>query len=218
VIIEISIYLFISGLLFGSGPCIATCGPILISYIAGTNKHFLKALGVYALFSLARITVYLLLAIVIFFFGKFSLERLLGDYFKLVVIIGGGFVVLVGLLTALGRRHEIKPFNFLYKNIVEQDKKSIVLLGIIMGILPCAPLLAILSYIGLVSKGWVISLVYALSFGLGTILSPLIILAGLSGLLPGFFVNKRARYSRIFSLICGLIIVVLGIQLISRAL
>lgn len=207
--------LFLCGLLFGSGPCLASCGPILISYIAATKKNILKGLVVYVLFSLARISVYLLLGVAIFSLGRFTLERLLGDFSRYIFIIGGGFIVLIGVLTAGGKRLEIKPLNFLHRNILERDKKSVVIVGLIVGLLPCVPLLAILSYVGLVSKSWLQSLFYSLSFGLGTFVSPLILLAILAGVIPQWFQDKK--YYSVFRFICGMIIIFLGLQLIYRA-
>jgi sulfite exporter TauE/SafE len=215
---KIALGLFISGLLFGSGPCIASCGPILISYIAGTKTNLLKGLKDYILFSLARISVYIILGLIIFFLGSFTLQRLLGDYSKYIFILGGSFIILIGLLMVLGKRLEFRFLRFFHKNILERDKKSMILLGAVIGFLPCAPLLAILSYTGLVSKSWIDSSLYNFSFGIGTFVSPLILLAMLAGLIPRFLAKEKAAYSRIFSLICGLVIIFFGVQLIIRAI
>jgi len=214
---KIIIRLFILGLSFGAGPCIASCGPILIFYAAGTKKDDLKGLKAYALFSLARILVYLVLGLLVFFLGTFVLDRLSGVFSKYILIIGGLFVVLMGVFTALGKRLEFRTWQFWQKKLIEQDKKSMVMLGLIIGFLPCAPLLAILSYIGLIAKHWFSSLLYSLAFGIGTFVSPLILLVMLAGLIPKFFLNKKEIYSRYFSFICGLIIIFLGLQLFRRA-
>jgi sulfite exporter TauE/SafE len=195
-----------------------SCGPILISYIAGTNKNIPKGLKDYFLFSLARIFVYILLALVIFFLGSFTLERLLGRYSKYVFILGGGFIVLVGIAMALGQRLEFKLWKFIQKNTLQNNKQSPIILGLIMGFSPCAPLLAMLSYIGLVSKSWFYSLLYGISFGLGTFLSPVILLIILTGFIPKLLIPRQAVYSRIFSFICGLIIMFLGVQLLTRGI
>jgi sulfite exporter TauE/SafE len=153
----------------------------------------------------------------VFFLGRFAKERLfIGPLFKYIIILGGFFIVIVGLLMLLGKRWEFKLCQFLYKNILEHDKKSIVILGIIIGILPCAPLLAILSYTGLIAKSWLEAVLYSFSFGLGTFMSPLILLVMLAGAIPKFLLDKKEIY-KVFSFVCGLIIVFLGIQLIRRA-
>jgi len=214
---KIIISLFLTGLLFGSGPCIASCGPFLITYIAGTKKSISKGVMVYILFSVARISVYVALSLGIFFLSRFAMEKILGGLYKYVLILGGAFIITIGLFLAFGRRLEFSFWQSWHKNILERDKKSIVAVGLVIGLLPCAPLLAILSYVGLVSRTWVSSLLYSFAFGIGTFVSPLVLLAILAGLIPHLFLQKKAIYSSIFSLICGLIIIFLGIQLILRA-
>jgi sulfite exporter TauE/SafE len=88
------------------------------------------------------------------------------------------------------------------------------MLGLIIGILPCAPLITVVSYIGLIAKHWFNTVIYSLSFGLGTVFSPLLVLLIFTGLIPKFI--KKERIYRIFNLACGLIIVFLGVQLIRR--
>lgn len=202
------------GLSFGSGPCLASCGPVILSYIAGTRKNVSKGLVVYSLFSLGRIFVYIALGLSAFFFGKFVMEKFLFSFSKYLIIIGGGFIFLVGLLLALGKKFKLKFCSLLQENILVNDKKSIIMFGLIIGVLPCAPLLAIFSYVVLTSKSWFDSLLYSLSFGIGTFVSPLIFLVIFVGLMPGKLIGRN--YDRIFNLVCGLIIMFLGSQLIMR--
>lgn len=210
--------LFISGLLFGWGPCLASCGPILISYIAGTNKDVPRGLKDYLLFSLARISVYVLLALVIFFAGSFVLERLLGKYAKYGFVLGGGFIVFIGLAMILGKKAEFKLWKRIQPRLAENNSQNLILMGFIVGVLPCAPLLAVLSYIGLTSKTWLNSLFYSFSFGLGTLLSPIILLIIITGFIPKLLLPRQAVYARVFSLVCGIIIVIFGLQLVMRTL
>lgn len=214
---RIAFSLFLAGLFFGAGPCIASCGPFLITYIAGTKKNIAKGILVYLLFSLARIAVYAGLGLAVFFVSELTVGSLLGGIYKYVLLLGGSFIVLIGLFMALGRDLEFKFCHFLHRNILEHDTKSVIAMGLIIGLLPCAPLLSILSYVGLISRTWPASLLYALSFGMGTLVSPLILLAVLAGLIPRILLEKKAAYYRAFSFICGLIIVFLGAQLIWRA-
>jgi sulfite exporter TauE/SafE len=214
---RILLNLFLSGLLFGSGPCIASCGPILISYIAGTKKGISNSLLVYLLFSLARVFVYLSFSLLIYFVGVFFTERFLGNISKYTIVFGGLFIIAIGLLMILGKRPEFKSCRVLEKKFLEEDKKTIITLGLVVGLIPCAPLLAVLSYIGLVSKTWMNSLLYSLSFGLGTLVSPLILLALLAGLIPRWLKDKNSVYNHLFNFVCGLIIVILGARLLIRA-
>lgn len=216
--IKILISLFLTGLLFGSGPCIASCGPLIISYVAGTGKNITKGLLTYIVFSLSRITAYFILALLIFFLGRFTVERFAADYSKSIFTLGGIFIIFVGALMVLGKHLAFGFLNFkkIQNFILWKDVKSIILLGLIIGFLPCAPLIAVLSYIGLISKSWPNSILYSFSFGAGTFLSPLILLVMLTGLIPKLFTARLTIYYRLFNIICGLIIIFLGIQLVYR--
>jgi sulfite exporter TauE/SafE len=209
---RIIITLFVSGLLFGSGPCLASCGPVLITYIAGTKKGIAASLKAYILFSCARIGVYIALAVVVFFLGEFVMQNLSRQYARYVIITAGIFMLLLGSAMILARQKE--PAFCRY--VLGQGRKNEIILGLLFGLLPCGPLLAILSYIGLVSKSWLNSSLYALVFGLGTFTSPLVLLAVLAGLAPKIISRQKEAYARIFSAVCGLIIIILGINLIRK--
>jgi len=212
---NILLSVFVLGLTFGSGPCLASCGPMLISYVAGTKKTGLRGLGVYFIFTAARVSVYIALAILAFFFGNIAFERILGDNLKYITIAGGLFIIFIGLLIASGRETKLKYFHMCSMKMLERDTKSIIALGLFAGILPCGPLIAVLSYIALVSKTWMASLFYSLSFGLGTFFSPLILLVIFSGFLP-VLAQKSVLLQRVLSFVCGLVIIFLGLQLLRR--
>jgi sulfite exporter TauE/SafE len=204
------LYFFLTGLVFGSGPCLASCGPILVSYIAGVKRNALGGLVIYLLFSLARLSAYIILSVLVFVLGDIAIHRVSSDFVKYIFIFGGIFIILLGISVASGKRCEA--------GLQKHGKKTAFGLGIIIGFLPCAPLLAVFSYIGLVSKSWAQSLFYSFSFGAGTFLSPLILLSMLAGLMPQVFINKKAAFYPVFSFICGGIIIFLGVQLLLKGL
>lgn len=195
---------FLMGIVFGSGPCLASCGPVILSYIAGTRKNILGSLREYLLFSFSRITVYIILALAIFFLGRVVLDRLLANYSKYLSILAGFFIILTGIFIALGKTMALKI-------------KGGLVLGVVMGLLPCGPLMALLSYIGLTAKTGIQALWQSVSFGAGTFISPLLLLVVFSGLIPRFLSEKKSIYLRIFNFICGTILIFLGINLLYGA-
>lgn len=211
--IRIIISLFLLGLAFGSGPCLYSCGPVLISYIIARHKNIAASLLTYIVFSLSRVLAYVGLGIAVFFLGRFAVESRLGDFSKYIFWLGGGFIILLGITSIMGRDIQSGICRFLY---AKGDNKNTIILGLIIGLLPCVPLLVMFSYIGFVSRSWAHSLIYSLSFGLGTIVSPLIIAAVAAGLIPDFIIRKKHSYGRVFSFICGLVMVFLGLYLIKR--
>lgn len=206
---------FLLGLSLGIGPCLATCGPLLISYIAGTQKDSIKGIGAYIIFSLSRIFVYVLVGLSVFLIGEFAPKYFFSSVQRYIFILGGIFISAVGFLIAIGRNHENKSCRRFQEVLLKKDTKTIILLGVFMGIAPCLPFISAASYIGLVSKAWTSSLLYSLAFGIGTAISPLLILAALAGLIPKILINQD-RLSTIFNFICGVILIFLGVNLILK--
>ncbi len=208
--------IFLLGLFLGSGPCLASCGPLLVSYVAGTGKSPRAGVLSYFLFSWTKILAYLILCLAIFFSGRLAIEMAWVNFSKYIFILGGLFIIALGIFIALGSRLEFQPWWKLRAKFIKNDRKSMLILGLITGLLPCAPLLAALSYIGLISASWPAALLYGLSFGIGTLFSPLMALTIFAGVIPGFFLRTNNLYRRIFNLICGLIIILLGLRLFWR--
>ena len=208
---------FLLGLSFGFGPCMSSCGPILISYVAGRQKNVLKSLSTYWIFSSGRIFAYLTLGLLFFSFGKLIAERLLTGLAPYVFIFGGAFIIVVGILLALGKRIESGLSTALYTRLLEKDRYSIFILGAIIGLLPCPPLIAVFSSQGLLAKSWFSSIVYMLSFGTGTALSPLVLLIVFAAWLPRISLRRKALMGKVFNFVCGLILIIMGGQLVWRA-
>jgi len=183
----------------------------------GTGKNNLKSLYSYILFSLSRIFAYLILGILFFFLGELLIGSVFERISRYIFIFGGCFIVIMGILMILSVKLESQTCPLFLKNLLFQDKKNILILGLIIGFLPCAPLLAVYSSTVLVSKSWVSFLMHVASFGLGTLFSPLLLIVFFAGFIPAFFINKKPLFSRILNILCGLIMLVLGTQLVLRA-
>lgn len=216
--LRLAFALFLTGIALGAGPCLASCGPMLISYTAATKKGIKDSLRLYLIFSLSRIFVYLILGLVV---GLLSQVFLLGSYqqdiAKFIYLIGGGFIFLLGLLIMLGREPRFKFCQVLRNNFIEKDAKSIFVFGLVVGISPCAPLIAVLSYIGLASLSWFKGALLSLSFGLGTVISPLVLLVIFAGFINKLFKQNEHFYA-LFQKICGAILCFLGLHLFITTL
>jgi ABC-type nickel/cobalt efflux system permease component RcnA len=209
--------LFASGLFLGAGPCLVTCGPILISYIAATRQNPKQGILVWFLFSMSRICVYLILSVSIFLLGEFLVKRNLIYIAKYIYLLGGMIIILIGIFIIIKDSAGTSRFCSIISERINQRllKVQPITLGLIMGSIPCAPLLAVLSYIGLVSVTWQRCILYSLIFGLGTLISPLMLLALAAGFIPKILLNKPGVY-RVFRIVCGFIIVFFGAQLVFQ--
>jgi sulfite exporter TauE/SafE len=182
--------LFTIGITMAFGPCLFFCTPIVLSYIAGTQDNWRKGFKSVLIFSMSRAIVYVLLGLLAGFFGK-MLTTTLDKYSLTIYFIGGIFISLSGILILLGKNPNLHLCQTLRKYTVEDDIRNTIILGIIIGLLPCTPLLGILVYISLVSKDLWQGALLGLSFGVGTMISPLIIFG-----------------------VCGFLLFLFGIQLI----
>ena len=90
------------------------------------------------------------------------------------------------------------------------------MLGFSVGITPCAPLLALLFEITLISKNAMEGMSYGLAFGLGTFLSGFIVVGILTGILASFpaHILKSKAGKLIFRIACALLLISLGASLI----
>jgi sulfite exporter TauE/SafE len=183
----------------------------LVSYIAATKEGPGRALKTYGVFSLTRIAVYALFGVAAGFFGESVFQRFSETLLpKVLYIVFGAFCVLLGSLllfqrSAWGRRCQ----GALSRCAGPKDHGNAVLFGLVIACSPCAPLLAVLGFIALISDTWVKGVVYMSAFGLGTVLSPLILLAAGAGWAAGFL-KKYERAAFFLKVLCGAVLLLLG--------
>lgn len=204
------------GLMLGCGPCLVFCTPIVIPYVAGSKKGWLEAFKGILAFSFTRMGVCGVLGFLAALLGGLARERFYSERWEWTIwIFGILFVLILGILLVLGKEPRFKLCHVLRREIVDSPIKSMTFLGVMVGILPCAPLLGILAYIAYLSKSALAGAFWGLSFGLGTASSPLIIFGTLAGGLPGTVIRNPRIYS-IFSRLCGLFLIGFAIQMMIK--
>ncbi len=91
------------------------------------------------------------------------------------------------------------------------------LFGFLMGIAPCVPYVAILTYIACVAENAILAgLLYAAVFAVGTAIAP-IVLGSLVGIIPEKLFRSE-KMLKIFQVVCGVVLSLFGIQLIYYVL
>jgi sulfite exporter TauE/SafE len=211
--------LFVAGLVLGSGPCLMSCGPLLVSYITARNETPGQGVGTYVVFALTRLVIYLLLGAVAGWVGEWVLGRFFESFFLQVLFTAFGFFLVVfGLLIALS------PMSFggacrrfLNRSSGSREIINVIIFGIVVSLAPCLPLVAVLGTIALISDVWTKGLVYMFFFGLGTVLSPMVALAFFAGWV-GRWMKKNAAVLRVVNVVCGLVLVYLGVTFLIRSL
>lgn len=205
------------GFSFGfAGPCFLICTPILLAYIGGRKANWKQSLIDIFIFLLGRLLAYLILgylaglsAVILRRFSS------LGPVFFLKPV-AGVIIILLGIYVWSGK----EPISWICrcKTSTIFSFTSLFILGFIIGIYPCAPLLALLLEITLIAKTALEGMSYALFFGLGTLISGFMVIGALSGIftyLPArAFKSKRSNL--IFRAICALFLIFLGAGLIFK--
>ena len=205
------------GVALSWGPCFSFCGPITLPYIAATQKGWLKGLKLSLVFSLARVVSYVVLSLISVSIGQYVIARFYeGQAKPITYIIVGAFISLLGIIILIGKTpylHLCPPF----KKVGPGGLREMALLGVLVGFAPCLPLLGVLAYIAFHAYNFLQGFLLGLTFGAGTLISPLILCGCLAGGISSALLKKPLVY-KIFSRICGLILMYFGIGMIIRAL
>jgi sulfite exporter TauE/SafE len=204
--------LLAAGIGMGWGPCLALSGPILLPYIAATKGGWREGLRASAAFSLGRLLALAILgglaSVAFASINRFFPPHRSG-YLYLVMAV---FIVLMGVLIVLGKGFRSPFYHSLREHILERGTTSMLGLGFLIGIAPCATLVAILTYVACVATNALYGIFYALSFGVGTVV-PLMILGPVVSFFPEKLL-KSATPLRVFRAICGAILILFGLQLL----
>jgi ABC-type nickel/cobalt efflux system permease component RcnA len=200
--------LLLAGFTMGWGPCLAFTAPLLLPYIGGTKTNWQDGLRIGLVFSTGRLLALAALgglATVAFgFINQFFPPQKSGWLY----LVSAGFMITIGILIILGKGFKID----IGKSILNKGTTSMFLFGFLIGIAPCVPYVAILTYIACIAENAVLSgILYAAVFAAGTAIAP-IVLGTLMGIIPGKLF-KPVRWLRAFQVICGVVLILFGFQL-----
>lgn len=211
------------GLLYGLVFCTSTCLPYIAGYIAGIGAGFRRGTMVTLIFNSGRLTAYALIGGLVGLFsaafGFLVNESALAPIQQYSSYAFGAVTIVIGI-------------SILYKsksatcNLESQNIKNVggtktnrgfdvraFSLGLSRGLIVCPPLVMLLVY-SVPFAAPIDSLIVAVLFGLGTTLSPLLILGGVTG----WLLNKAPLFRKWVSLAGAAILIVLGISTIVNAI
>jgi len=193
----------------GWGPCLAYVAPLLLPYIGATRERWQDGLKVALLFSIGRLLALVILggaATVVFsFINQFFPPERSGWLY----VIAAFFMVSMGILIILGKGFKRR----VGKNILNKGSKSIFLFGFLMGIAPCVPYVAVLTYIACSAENAILlGMLYAALFAVGTAVAP-VVLGSVMGIISEKLV-RSGKVRRVFQVVCGAVLIFFGCQLI----
>jgi sulfite exporter TauE/SafE len=109
-------------------------------------------------------------------------------------------LILIGFLIIFGKDTGLK--------FCHVESGNMVILGILVGLSPCLPLVGVLLEIALLSKGFFDGVIYSFAFGIGTVLSPMLLIGTLAPMI-GKRVDLKVRKYFIFA--CGFLLILMGL-------
>lgn len=205
--IKVFLELFIAGLTLGFGPCFLFCAPILFPYILAEGTTAKEGFRSTVVFLLGRLIAYGILGFVaVYLLNTLNIQNV---YFKKIT---GFFIILIGIAYIFGRA-EHKICGFLNKFLIGKLRFNMLILGLLVGLSPCAPLVGILTYILVKSATPFAGLLCGVSFGLGTFFSPLLV----GGFIAGGLSELISRHRRLFlfmKILSGSILIYFGLKLL----
>ena len=204
-----SLRLLTAGFFMGWGPCLTHSAPLLLPYIGATKGHWKDGLKVSLAFSVGRLLALGFLggiATVAFsHINQFFPPHRSGWLYGIVALS----MIAMGVLIVIGKGLGIRAG----KSMLDKGTESMFVFGFLMGVAPCVPYVAILTYIACVAENAVLRGVwYAVLFALGTAIAP-IVLGSLTSIIPEKLLSS-ARLLRAFQVLCGIVLIFFGTRLL----
>ena len=200
-----------SGFLFGLVVCTSSCLPYIASYIAGINAGFRKGVFVTFIFNLGRITAYSLIGVIVGLFKLAisdpilsSFQQYAGPAFGVVNIIIGASL----LFKSLKKQNCCKEMQKTEsaKKIFGIFDVGAFTLGFSRGLVICTPLMALLAF-SIPFASPIDSAILALLFGVGTSISPILLVGGATG----WLLSKAPLFRKWVGLTGALVLIILGV-------
>ncbi|MGW8180676.1 MAG: sulfite exporter TauE/SafE family protein [bacterium] len=210
------------GVLYGIVFCTSSCLPYLASYIAGVSADFRKGVIVTLIYNAGRVSAYALIGVLLgLLSGMFRFavtESSLAVFQQYSSYVFGLVTIVIGV-TILLKSQRKSPVCAPENNETLSAKKTgrfdlrAFSLGLSRGLIVCPPLALLLLY-SVPFGAPVDSFFVALLFGLGTTLSPMLLLGGVTG----WLLNKAPLFRKWISIAGGGTLVALGVLAITNSI
>jgi sulfite exporter TauE/SafE len=215
---------FAGGLLYGLAVCTASCLPVVAGYIAGVGSGFKRSIKITMIFNGGRILAYGMIGGLIGLFGGllrlFVSESALSPFQVYSSLAFGAVTVAIGAWIMYkarkptcdcgGQTSRALAAGSMRRFGVDFGAFS---LGLTRGLIICPPLILLLTTsIALTPPAG--SVAIAVLFGVGTSLSPMLLIGGLTGWLLG----KAPLFRKWVSIAGGAILILLGVVTMYNSL
>jgi thiol:disulfide interchange protein DsbD len=207
---------FAFGLIYGIVFCTSSCLPYVASYIAGIGANFRKGVLVTFIFNSGRVIAYAIIGGVIGLFKLMMDSQILSSFQRYssfafaFVTIGVGTNVLFktkSISKQCDGCNAPKVINSAIGSLNAKFDLHAFSLGLSRGLIVCPPLLLLLVTYSAAFTTALDSVAMAMLFGVGTALSPILLLGGVTG----WLLSKAPLFKKWISLLGGVLLILLGL-------
>lgn len=216
------VQLFLIGGYFGmSAPCIFTCLPPLFFYISSKSISPNEALLKIIILLIGKMTAYIILGTLLGFSVQILRMFLEQISFNGMKIITSAIIFLLGAFVWFDNGGKSLACNSKISSRIALNNSysPLFILGFILGISPCPPLIALLFEMAFFIKSPLEGMLFLSSFGLGSLISGVLVFGIMKGTL-NFLIDKTRleKYfsSKLHQKICAFIIVIFGLFIIFK--
>ena len=174
------------GITSGMSHCSVVCAPFVSTYIMGSREGVLEGLKSFAVFTLGRVFMCAVLGLAAGYIGTTFIKT--GTDLPYIPLVYSSVLVSVGLLMLIhpvGKnckqsKKETEVFTFFSKRLTFNPTTHLLIMGAAFAVIPCPPMGGVWLYSiqmpSVISSSILMSL-----FGIGTAISPLIIISAAAG-------------------------------------
>ena len=197
--------LFFLGVIYGLTICSLSCLPYLTPYLMSTGKGFRDGIKSSFIFISGKLLIYSLLGGTAAYIGS---KLVINDFLHLKYTIGGILIVVGLLLPFISKGGCTKKHQLAGKSL------SLFALGVSSSLIPC-PSLVSMSLLAANKGSIFIGASYGFVFGLGLMISPLVIASGVISLISKSVKLEVKGFSPWLNAISVVIIVLMGVRVLT---
>ncbi|MEO5350265.1 MAG: sulfite exporter TauE/SafE family protein [Magnetococcus sp. YQC-3] len=205
---------FLLGITMGLTACSVTCLPFLGTWTLGRGAGSRAALGDLGGFLAGKVLAYTLLGAGAGAMGSWLITALEGNSGALAIggssLVAGCWLILLANPPAWLTPSQAGTNNHgLCTTLQRSGRLPPALLGFSLSLVPCAPLASLLA-VSVQSESLLIGARYGTAFGLGTAITPLLLIIPLLGFMGGEAVRERPWLARHAQTAAGIVLLLLG--------
>lgn len=206
------------GMIYGWTSCTVICLPFISFYIIGSEKGVMRGIRTTMIFNIGRIFAYSVLGMIVGFIGQAVIGNTLYNLYGTLAF--SFIIIMIGMSIFLKRdkkncSNTLTKHPKLLKRLPENRDLKALVLGLFISLIPCAGLVSVLS-LSAISFSPINGALAGLLFGIGSSLSPLILIGAGAGWFSKKINSQAPSMKNVVRKTSGVLLFIIGIYMIVR--